>query len=128
MITKRTLKDKICLTLAISYSFLILILSLININDIEIVTLEASDKFYHIACYAIMAFLWSYYTKLKTGSLKNNLILVLIFSISSFGIIIEVLQLTITDYRSFDWWDVLANFTGIIFGILSFKIFQKLFN
>jgi VanZ family protein len=126
MTTKSTLKDKICLTLAICYSFLILVLSLININDIEIVTLEASDKFYHTACYAIMAILWSYYAKLKTGSLKNNVILVLIFLISLFGIIIEVLQLTITDYRSFDWWDVLANFTGIIFGILVFKLFQKL--
>jgi len=111
-----------------SYSFLILILSLININDIEIVTLEASDKFYHTVCYAIMAFLWSYYLKLKTGTLKNNFILVLVFLISSFGIIIEVLQLAITDYRSFDWWDVLANFAGIILGILIFKVSQKLFN
>ena len=127
MTTKTTLKDKILLSIAICYSALILFLSLINLNDIEIVSLKASDKFYHMVCYAIMAFLWSYFLNLKNGNFKIHTILFLVFSITIFGIIIEVLQITLTDYRSFDWWDVLANITGIILGVFIFKLYQKLF-
>lgn len=128
MITKLTLKAKIYLFIASGYSLLILILSLVNLNKVEIVKLEASDKVYHTVCYALMSFLWCYYAKLKLKKLKINFTLVLILSISTFGTIIEVLQLTLTNYRAFDWWDVLANFIGIILGIVLFKLSQKIFN
>lgn len=125
---KLTLKDKVLLCIAVLYSILILVLSLVNLNEVKIVKLEASDKIYHFVCYAFMSFLWSYFTKSTLKALKNRAIFVLIFSISVFGIIIEVLQLKLTDYRAFDWWDILANFVGAVFGIIIFKLFQKIFN
>lgn len=128
MTIKHTLKAKIFLFIAILYSILILVLSLANLNRVEIVKLESSDKFYHAACYTLLSFLWVYFVKLKFEALKIRIIFATILLISIFGIIIEYLQLVLTDYRTFDWWDVLANFTGVIFGILTFKLHQKLFN
>lgn len=128
MTIKHTLKAKILLFIAILYSILILVLSLANLNKVEIVKLESSDKLYHLLCYALLSFLWVYFVKLKLKTLNSRIIFVTILLISIFGIIIEYLQLMLTDYRTFDWWDALANFTGVIFGILTFKLYQKLFN
>ncbi len=128
MTIKHTLKAKILLLIAILYSILILVLSLANLNKVEIVKLESSDKLYHLLCYALLSFLWVYFVKLKLKTLNSRIIFVTILLISIFGIIIEHLQLMLTDYRTFDWWDALANFTGVIFGILTFKLYQKLFN
>lgn len=128
MTIKHTLKAKILLFIAILYSILILVLSLANLNKVEIVKLESSDKLYHLVCYALLSFLWVYFVKLKLKALNSRIIFVTILLISIFGIIIEYLQLMLTDYRTFDWWDALANFTGVIFGILTFKLYQKLFN
>ena len=128
MSTKYTLKAKILLYVAVIYSISILVLSLANLGQIEIIKLEASDKIYHAVCYAIMSFLWFGHAKFKSKELNFKIILIIIVLISLFGIIIEYLQLTLTDYRTFDWWDVLANFIGIILGILMFKSLQKIFN
>jgi len=48
-------------------------------------------------------------------------------SIVTFGIIIEVLQLTLTDYRTFDWWDAFANSIGALLGVLAFDFLRKVF-
>lgn len=128
MIIKHTLKAKILLFIATLYSILILVLSLANLNKVDIVKVEASDKFYHTLCYAVLSFLWVYYAKVKLQTLKIRNIFAFMFLISIFGIIIEYLQLTLTSYRTFDWWDIVANFTGIALGVLAFKLYQKLFN
>jgi VanZ family protein len=75
-----------------------------------------------------MAFLWSFYCfeRLKVFKLTQKIILLL--SVIGFGIIIEYLQLFLTDYRSFDWWDALANSVGAIIGLLIFSLIQKRFN
>ena len=122
MIIRNTLKAKLFFLLALIYSLSILILSLVNLKNIEIVNLNASDKFYHATCYGIMTFLWLlyFYFKLRSQSVKSKLTLTLL--IVFFGIIIEVLQLVLTDYRSFDWWDVVANITGVCIGLILFSI------
>ncbi len=128
MTIKSTLRVKLYFISALSFSVMILILSLINLNSVNIIKLNASDKFYHLVCYAILSFLWSLFAnaKWKGYPLKNKTIVstIIIF----FGIIIEYLQLVLTNYRSFDWWDVLANTAGVIFGLIIFSIFQKVFN
>ena len=42
-----------------------------------------------------------------------------------YGIIIEVLQSKLTTTRVYDIYDIVANFSGIVFGILIFKFLNK---
>jgi len=72
--------------------------------------------------------LWACFAVLKYKSFTTAHIISLLSGISLFGIIIEVLQLTLTDYRAFDWFDVLANTAGVILGLLVFSLSRKLFN
>ena len=128
MVIKHTLKAKVFLSIAILYSLAILFLSLVNLQKVEIIKLEASDKIYHAGCYCLMVLLWSLFTKSKSHSYNLKIKSILFVSISLFGIIIEYLQLYLTNYRAFDWWDVLANCIGVFVGILIFSALQKLFN
>lgn len=126
MIIKPTLKDKILLLFAILYSILILILSLVKLENIEVIELESSDKIYHTICYAILTITWLTYFKFKIQFVKENLILASL--IITYGIVIEYLQLNLTSYRQFDWWDVMANSTGVLIGFVISKLYHILFN
>ena len=123
-----TLRAKILFYIAILYSIAILVLSLIRLQNVDIIKIESSDKIYHTACYAIMMIIWSIFLKfrLKNQSVKKYLILAM--SIISYGIVIEYLQLTLTNYREFDWWDVLANSIGVISAFGALKFYEILFN
>lgn len=123
-----TLKANILFYIAILYSFAILILSLIRLQNFDIIKIESSDKIYHIVCYAIMMVIWSVYLKFrfKNQIVKNYLILAM--SIISYGIVIEYFQMTLTNYRQFDWWDILANSVGVFIGFSLLKFYDILFN
>lgn len=127
-ITNRTLKAKILFLIAVSYSILILILSIANLRDIDMIKLENSDKFYHLFCYALMTMVWFFYLKIKFNTINYKILLILSLAIISYGTIIEILQLSLTTYRQFDWWDVLANSIGVLLGLIIVFIFQRLFN
>lgn len=128
MTIKNTLKVKIAFFLALLWSLSILFLSLANLSGVNIIKLESSDKLYHGMSYLILTFLWSAFLMFKTKNLKISHKTILGLIIIVFGIIIEYLQMYITTYRSFDWWDVLANIFGVIIGLLFFSLAQKLFN
>jgi len=42
-----------------------------------------------------------------------------------YGLTMDIAQATLTDYRSFDWKDVLANTSGIIFVVILLKVFEN---
>ncbi|GGE04768.1 VanZ family protein [Psychroflexus salis] len=82
-----------------------------NLPSIQI---EQADKFYHLIAYIFLAGSWfTYFVLFKSKQDKISL-----FIISSalilFGIVIEVLQTTLTDYRTFDVWDIISNTTGVL--------------
>jgi VanZ family protein len=79
------------------------------------------DKFYHLFAYFTLSICWlfSFY---KKPTLKYIIVIACII----YGIIIEVLQDTLTLYRTGDFKDVLANTLGIVLGLLVFnQIFKK---
>ena len=78
------------------------------------------DKLYHLFAYFTLSICWllSFYRK---PSLKY----VIVIGCIIFGIIIEVLQQTITIYRTGDIKDVLANTLGIILGLIVFNQILK---
>ena len=116
---KSLFKDKffiiaICITISIAY------LSLMKMPKVEEISFNNIDKLYHLFAYFTLSTCWlfSFY---KKPTLKY---IIIIFCIL-YGIIIEVLQDTLTLYRTGDFKDVLANTTGIILGLLVFNQFLK---
>lgn len=104
----------ICITITIAY------LSLMKIPEVK-VSFGNSDKVYHLLAYFTLTICWllSFY---KKPALKYFIVLSCII----YGIIIEILQHTLTIYRTGDYKDALANTLGIVLGFILFnQIFKK---
>ncbi|MGK0412280.1 MAG: VanZ family protein [Polaribacter sp.] len=112
------LKDKIII-IAILISVSILCLSLMKMPDtgIEVTNI---DKGYHSFAYFILTIAWllTFYKKPE----KKNIIAI---SCIVFGIIIELLQASLTVYRTGDYFDVLANSLGVLLALGTFSLFFK---
>ncbi len=103
---------------AIALTFLIIYLSLVSTPKIMGVV-SISDKGLHLFAYFILSSSWFFAVKsshFKIIKKVNIGLLVLVFSI-----ILELLQGTFTNYRTADYYDIVANAFGIIIAIVSFK-------
>jgi len=128
MTTQPTWKANILLGMALLWACLILYLSLANIGDIKLMTFDASDKLYHTGCYFILGLLWLLFFYVKQGSMGNTKKLIISGCLVFFGIIIEILQIVLTTYRTFDLWDALANAVGILLANLFFNLLIERIN
>jgi VanZ family protein len=113
---KTLLKDNIFI-IALAITFSIVCLSLLKIPKTKITNI---DKVYHSIAYFTLTISWLivYYKKPQ----KKNIIV--ICSII-FGIIIELLQSTLTNYRTGEYLDVIANSSGVILALLIFNLISK---
>jgi len=84
------------------------------------------DKLVHMAMYATLTFvfLWENYCRHNYRLVPNRVVLILLLAMGM-GVLIEVLQSTITEYRSGEFIDEIANIGGSIIGWFGFKITQK---
>ena len=95
------------LALAIFCTILILVLSLANeVPQPEGV--KINDKIGHTFAYLSMSFFWLMYAKLV-----NYKLLIVALSCVFYGIVIEVLQETLTTTRTGSVLDVMANIVGV---------------
>jgi glycopeptide antibiotics resistance protein len=110
-------KDNIFL-IAISITVGIIYLSLIKTPSIGI-EIANIDKGYHSFAYFMLAITWllAFYKKQKKY--------VIVISCIIFGIIIEVLQYTLTTYRTGDYLDVFANSLGVLLALVIFNLFFR---
>jgi VanZ family protein len=101
--------------LVILYSVALTVVCLIKIEGINKVGISFGDKIFHSLSYVVLTFLWfnTLFNKFKLNKSKALMYAVIISII--FGIIIEILQGTLTVYRSADINDVLANSLGVMF-------------
>ena len=107
---------------SIIWALIILYLSLFNINDNE--TLKEllfpySDKIAHLGVYGIFTLLL-----LKDHTKKGKQLLPLIIPIL-YGILMEFLQYSLTEYRSMEMLDILANTIG---ALSAWLIYRKIIN
>jgi len=123
---------KILCVAAISYTIALTIGSLIKPVKLKLSTFAYSDKVLHLVAYIGLSILWlSFYHLVKQyfwaqwKPKKYYVIIAIILVI--YGIIIELLQGSITDYRTPDVWDVLANSIGVVVGSAVFVLFFKNF-
>jgi VanZ family protein len=98
---------------------IILCLSLIKLPQADI-KISNIDKVYHSIAYFTLAIAWLivYYKK------PNKKYIIVICCII-FGIVIEVLQSKITVHRTGDYYDILANSSGVLFALLIFNLISK---
>ncbi|MEZ7993288.1 MAG: VanZ family protein [Flavobacteriaceae bacterium] len=119
---KKLLKDN-AIFIAIFITVSIAIGSLVKPDLITLKSISVSDKTYHFIAYFFLMFSWLY-AFLKNEKFQKN-IKYLILGCLIFGIVIEILQGTITSYRTTSYLDILANSVGIGLAVLIFHFFEK---
>ena len=119
---KKLLKDN-AIFIAIFITVSIAIGSLVKPDLITLKSISVSDKTYHFIAYFFLMFSWLY-AFLKNEKFQKN-IKYLIVGCLIFGIVIEILQGTITSYRTTSYLDILANSVGIGLAVLIFHFFEK---
>lgn len=108
------------LIIAISITLGIVYLSLFKPPK-NVIEVDNIDKVYHFIAYFTLTFVWLI-TFYKNPSKKLTVTSLCIL----FGIIIEVLQSTLTNYRTADYIDIIANSIGVFIALLFFNfIFRK---
>lgn len=108
--------------LAVAWTVLITVLSLISFERTPsfMLQLPFKDKLVHFIFYFVFVVLWCFGLH-KTDKIKILLIAVV------YGIIIEILQYVLTENRTADFYDVLANSLGAFLAFFVFPIIKKIF-
>ena len=101
--------------IALVITSIIITLSLINTKSLASTNIKVSDKVMHAGAYLIL--IWSWLHVFSKKKQRIPILVILIF----FGILLEVLQGILTNYRTADWQDVIANIIGLVVGLISFK-------
>ncbi len=100
---------KYALVIAIVYSVAITILSFISLKNTPDLGIDFADKLVHFAIYFLFALLWfNHFNSKKIPKSIVKSILLAIF----YGIVIEVLQESLTNSRQFDYYDIVSNAIG----------------
>lgn len=103
---------KTLLLLAIATTIAIAYGSLMSSNDLPDVEVNNADKAVHAIAYGFLCLIW--YLAIKSYKIHRALLIAVCFAII-YGIILEVLQETLTDVRVTDGYDILANCVGVVF-------------
>ncbi len=100
------------------YTIALAIGSLIKLNNLPNLGVSYIDKICHFIAYCLLTLLW-YNTYVITIRLKKTkAIFYTITTCVVFGIIIEVLQETITTTRTLDVYDIVANVLGVLLAVI----------
>ncbi len=123
---KKLLGDKSLLFIALFYTTIISIGSLVNPATLPKIDSNLSDKTIHIIGYFILTILWAFYGFFKLRDAYFKKLLISVCSLSFlYGMIIEVLQNELTRNRQADIYDILANGVGIFLAALLLMLSQK---
>ncbi|WP_181858114.1 VanZ family protein [Polaribacter sp. WD7] len=117
-VIKNLLKDSLFF-IAIGITIIIAYLSLIPVTT-KSVSFTGIDKVFHLLAYFTLGISWltAFYRKTKY---KYAIIILCIV----YGIIIEILQSKLTNYRTGDYLDILANTLGIFLALFLFNQILK---
>jgi VanZ family protein len=99
---------------SIVYTFALLTVCLITLRNLPDIGVSHGDKIFHFLAYGMFTLLWVYTFILKFEWHKKKAILFAASGAVLYGILIEVLQGSVTTSRSFDYYDALANSLGAV--------------
>ena len=114
---KQLLQDKF-FVVAIIVTIILAILSLMNLRKLPI-SFTFLDKIEHTLAYLIVSFLWLLALRKKGIKFTVSICVVL------YGVLLEMLQLILTDYRLFEFMDIIANTIGVMLGYLAYRFIEK---
>lgn len=114
---------KIAFLPALIYTIALAIVCLIKLTNLPNTGISFADKIFHFLAYALFMLLWYVAFSFSLNFEKNKSILYALFLAVIFGIIIELLQDTMTDSRALDVYDIAANTLGAVLValVLQFK-------
>lgn len=119
---KSLLEPKKLLVAAILYTIVVTIAFLIPSIEEKPIDIKNFDKALHVFIYVMLAFLWLLYFR---NRLNPKIWCYILATIFLYGIIIEVLQSSITTSRQADIFDVIANSFGMFIGVILFFTISK---
>lgn len=102
---------KWALPILVVYALALAVFSLIRLSDMPSLGFSFDDKIYHFVAYFI--FTCIAYNFFRQTKLTQSLLIASV-SVTIYGIIIEVLQLAMTTYRTLDVYDIIANTLGAL--------------
>lgn len=105
---------RFALLISISYTILLVLVSFISLDDFTEIEVDKGDKIFHFLVYFILVVLWYIALIEKVTWSKSKQIIIIAFCSIMFGIIIEILQGSLTSYRAADGFDILANTLGVL--------------
>ena len=113
--------------IALAVTALIAYLSLVNlrITKVSFLSFSGMDKLEHIAAYFVLTYSWLLAVENKSSPSKlRNWVVLLVFL---FGLLLEIVQAFLTEYRIGEVFDLLANSMGIVFAFLFFDKLKPFF-
>lgn len=116
--TIKNLLERSAYLISFSITCLVIYLSLSSLSELN-VKITVSDKFLHSLAYLILSLSWLFAIKKSHSNFKTKIQIG--FVVFLFGIIIEVLQSSLTIYRTGDYIDIIANTLGIALAIIIFN-------
>lgn len=121
---KNLSEPKNLLIVCVTYTAIITFLFLVPISTSPTRDLPI-DKLVHLLFNAALLFLWLHYFNNKKWLNPTWAILLIFFFAIIYGILIEFFQEHLTTSRNADVWDVVANTTGCLIGLLIFNNTKK---
>ena len=121
----KKLLERNLFTIAVSITFLIAYLSLAKINQGSS-PVKNVDKLEHSFAYFVLAISWFYAFYKKNG--KDFFKLKIAIALFFYGVLIEGLQMCLTTYRTGDFFDLIANSSGVILAFILFDTVRKKIN
>jgi VanZ family protein len=109
---------------AIVYTIALTTASLMTLRNIPSFGVSFGDKIFHFLAYFVLTSLWAFAFFNNYNFKKAKAIQYAFFVSVAFGILIEVLQETITTARSLDIYDMLANTLGASLAVLVLKVYK----
>ncbi|WP_344927128.1 VanZ family protein [Aquimarina addita] len=118
---------KYLLPVALLYTGLITWLSLGKIIIPGNIAVQGSDKIGHLLAYFVFTIIWFLFFFYSERQKRRFFESLWISSLAGFlyGILMEFCQAIFTDYRSPDWYDFIANTSGIILSVCVLSVLQK---
>lgn len=95
-------------------------LSLMSLKSLPRLEITNVDKIFHTCAYFGLVVIWylQYFANAAGTEWRARSLLFIGFFATVFGILIEVLQGTLTSYRNWDMYDMLANLTGVVLALI----------
>ncbi len=118
---------KLAFILASLYTATLSFFSLYKLTPgFQIGSFNVTDKMLHASAYFVLFVFWggTFFFRSRSAASFKLIVLKICIACIAFGMLIEVLQGTLTSYRQPDWLDVVANSTGVIIASLLFLIFE----